>query len=232
MLETNIEGMKRILDVATQLGIKKLMLTSSGAVYGEKTEADPLTSEDEMTAPDPFAAAAAYGEGKRVAELMGALWSRQQEATFLVARCFAFLGPYLPLDTHFAAGNFVQAVLKAEKIHIKGDGTPLRSLQYGTDMVVWLLHIFAFGKSLRPYNVGSQDVLSIKQMAETACMAGKRSTTEIQIHTAAVPGKLAPRYTPSTQRARQELGLTNEVGAREAFERTLKFYLPDGDARA
>ena len=67
-----------------------------------------------------------YGIAKKEAENM----CLDSGISTRIARCFAFVGPRLALDIHFAIGNFIRNGLNKEKIIINGDGTPYRSYLY------------------------------------------------------------------------------------------------------
>jgi len=232
MFLTNLEGTSQMLRFARSTGAKKFLLTSSGAVYGRQPSDLIHISEDWQGGPDVLSPKSAYAEGKRAAELMSALAATAAGFEFKLARCFAFVGPYLPMDTHFAAGNFMQACLKNETIQILGDGTPHRSLMYGTDLIVWLMKILTDGKSHRAYNVGSDQTMSIGEMAEAIDKAstefiqrGQIAFPRVQIHGKAAPLAKPERYVPSIDRARNELGLSLTVPLEEALRRTYQFYL-------
>jgi dTDP-glucose 4,6-dehydratase len=82
-------------------------------------------------------ASSAYGEGKRVSEWLCAQASSNRFEV-KIARVFALVGPHLPLDRHFAIGNFIKSAMACEQIIIRSDGTPYRSYLYAADMAGWL----------------------------------------------------------------------------------------------
>jgi dTDP-glucose 4,6-dehydratase len=233
MLSTILAGTERTLKFAAQCGAGKFLLTSSGAVVGRQPAKLTHVPESYDGAPDPLNAASVYAEGKRASELMCAVHQKAAEAKGVefeakIARCWAFCGPHLPLDAHFAIGNFIGDVLAGRPISIAGDGTPRRSYLYAADLATWLWTILFRAPSLLAINVGSARDVSIRELAEivAATLAPK---TEIRVAKQAVPGAVPERYVPSVERAEMVLGLRETVGLEEAIRRTAAWHTGAGE---
>ncbi len=212
-----VDGTRRVLDFAKAAGTGRLLLVSSGAVYGPQPLSISHMAEDE-----PFASSeSAYTLGKRDAEALCLDTPANLRST--IARGFAFLGPHLPLDAHFAAGNFLRNALEGRDVSIFGDGTPLRSYLYAADLAIWLWTILLKG-SERIYNVGSEDAISIQGLAGRV-IAGIDPSLHIRVaHQQNWPPPAPPRYVPSTRRARSELGLESWISLDEAIRRTAAWH--------
>jgi dTDP-glucose 4,6-dehydratase len=223
MLDTIVDGTRQSLDFAVSSGVKRFLLISSGAVYGTQPATTSHLPESYAGGPDTTDPRWAYGEGKRMAELLSAVYSRDYGLECPIARAFAFVGPYLPLDTHFAIGNFIRDCLEERPIEIRGDGTPYRSYLYAADLAIWLWTILVHGKPGRPYNVGSERAVSIAEIA-TAAAAELGSSAGIQIAQAAPRGIPAERYVPDTSRARCELGLEERISLEQGIRRTAEWH--------
>jgi len=224
-MEAMDRGLDRVLDFVAQAGTRKLLLTSSGAVYGRQPPDLGHLREDYPESPVPPMAnnAQVYAAGKRVAERRCLSHARQFGYEAKVARCFAFLGPHLPLDGEFAAGNFIRAALRCEPIQIHGDGTPYRSYLYAADLAIWLWTILFRGQPARAYNVGSAQELTIKELAvRTTAAAGAGQA--VIIAQPPVAGSAAARYVPAIDRARTELCLVPRISLETALHRTLRWY--------
>jgi dTDP-glucose 4,6-dehydratase len=219
MLDTIVAGTRRCLDFAAACGARKLLLTSSGAVYGKQPSDVTHVSEDFRGGPDPLHPGSSYGEGKRVAELQCVLMGRAHELEVKIARCFAFVGPYMKLDAHFAIGNFIRDQLNGGPIVVSGSGAPFRSYLYAADLMIWLWTILFRGAPGRAYNVGSENAISISELAKQVARA-LEPRVEVEIRGNPVPGSLAERYVPSTARARAELGLLETVSICDAIRKT------------
>jgi nucleoside-diphosphate-sugar epimerase len=219
MFDTIVEGTRRALQFSIASSAGRFLLVSSGAVYGNQPPQVTHLAESFEGGPDPLNIASAYAEGKRSAEMLCA-FAASPRLAIPIARCFAFVGPYMQLDRHFAIGNFINDRLKNDgSIQVQGDGSAVRSYLYASDLMVWLWTILFKGQSRRAYNVGSEEALSIAALARHVAMA---SPPEVAVNIAGSPkpGAALHRYVPSTARAREELGLAAEVPLREAIQRT------------
>jgi dTDP-glucose 4,6-dehydratase len=226
MVDTVVNGTRHVLDAARAWGVKSVLFTSSGAVYGAQPADMALMPEEFLGAPDQLAPGAGYPEAKRLAELLCATYASQYSMPVKIARCFAFVGPHLPLDAHFAVGNFIRDGLAGGPIVVSGDGTPVRSYLYAADLASWLWSILVTGEPARAYNVGSENGLSISQVAQSVAEAFEPSP-QVAIAGAANAnaGGGGNRYVPSTRRAREELGLRETVDMREALQRTIAWHV-------
>jgi dTDP-glucose 4,6-dehydratase len=209
-----IQGTQNVLELARRCGAR-LLFVSSGAVYGAAAGKREGASEEDYEAARPLIP---YGLAKRQAEALCA----ESGADVVTARAFAFLGPHLALDAHFAAGNFLRDALRGGPVEVRGNGTALRSYLYPTDLVTWLLRMLVRGPGGRAYNVGSDEVVSTAELARLIADAVEPRADVVIQH--AQPQGPQNVYLPSISRARAELGLEVCVPLREAITRTLEFW--------
>jgi dTDP-glucose 4,6-dehydratase len=212
----NLQGVRRILRVAREHGTKKILLTSSGAIYGEQP-ADLLhIPEDYTCAVD---SGSLYADVKRAAENAFA----ECGTDAVIGRLFAFVGPHLPTDKNFAVGNFIRDAASAGPIRIAGDGTAFRSYLYAADLAIWLWTLLIHGQAGRAYNVGSDQAVSILELARTVeRVCGV--TQGMTIAKVPIPGEKPKRYVPSIERARAELNLEPLIPLDEGVRRMFRWY--------
>ena len=219
MIDTIVEGTRRALDFAVQAGVKHFLHTSSGAVYGDLPASLGPVREDYMGGPDISQPKWAYGEGKRLAELVCCIYGERHGISVKNARCFATIGPGLPLDTHFAIGNFISDALAGRDLIIKGDGTPIRSYIDVADLTIWLWHILVVGKAGNAYNVGSAEGHSIAEIARIVRDV-LNPALEVMVMGQPISQQLALIYVPSTIKVRTEFGLSLGVSLSDSIRRT------------
>lgn len=216
--DTCVQGTRQVLDLANRCKAS-LLLVSSGAVYGRQPSDVPALREDHPVAAEAVQAASGYAAGKRAAEWLAHAYAKEHGLDLKVARCFAFVGPYLPLDKHFAIGNFLRDALAGQPITIQGDGTPMRSYLHAADMAAWLWALLADGAPLSTYNLGGAEAVSIQQLAQRV-VAATGSSSPITVLKRPVAGAPAERYVPDVARIRQELHLPEPLALDDALRRT------------
>lgn len=218
-----VTGTRRIMDFTCRSGARDLLLVSSGAVYGRQPPELERLAETFTGAPNPLSSAFAYGEGKRVSEWIATTVGNDHGIRTRIARCFAFVGPYLALDKHFAIGNFLRSALEGTDIVVEGDGTPLRTYLHAADMAAWLWAILLSGEHARAYNVGGHEPISIIDLARrVATVAG--GVRDIRTLKQVESGKAAERYVPDVARARAELNLPEPLSLDAAIARTAAWH--------
>lgn len=223
MYEADVAGTRHVLEFARAHGARRFLFTSSGAVYGPQPPDMSCLPEDYAGAPASVDPASSYGQAKRAGEFMCTMVGRACGFDATIARLFAFVGPRLPLDAHYAAGNFIGDALRGRPIRIAGNGTPRRSYLYAADLALWLWTILLRGKAAHPYNVGSSHDLSIEDLARSVVRAAGTDAS-IEIAGKAVTGAAPQRYVPDTARAETELGLRPAITVADGLRRTLEWH--------
>lgn len=208
-------GTRRLVEFAGQAGTERLLILSSGAVYGAQPATLARIPETYRGAPAVDELRYEYGEGKRVGEFFCWLAADQFGLTATAARLFALAGPHLPFDGVFAIGNFVRDALRGETIRVAGDGSAVRSYLYAADLAIWIWTILFRGESKRAYNTGSEQAISIAELAHLV----SRTLGPVPVQVAGMPGVPGNRYVPDTARAREELGLKIWIPLEESLRR-------------
>ena len=222
MMDTITIGTRRVLDFAITQPIEGFLFVSSGAIYGKQPWSQSHINEHDSFNININNSTSAYSEGKRIAELYCSTYFEKYNLPIKIARCFAFVGPYLPLDTHFAIGNFISNILKNEDIIIKGDGSTIRSYMYASDLMVWLWKILLKGEINQPYNVGSDEGVSIKQLAEKI-RSISNSNVSIKVLGSPIKQENIDVYCPNIEKART-IKAYIEIPLSESITKTINFY--------
>ena len=215
------KGTENLLNYARLNNEKRILVLSSGALYGgfDETRVDHI-SEAERQAPAYAEKLQALSIGKRVAEFLTKEFCDRGHVDASVARCFGFIGPGLPTNLHYAVGNFVAQAVKGEDIVINGSGKPIRSFMYLGDMVFWILTILLRGRSAEDYNVGSREGISILNLAnEIVAVLGTKSKIVVLSESDQTSGN-PPNYyyVPDTLKAERELNLFCRASLRQSIK--------------
>lgn len=215
LLDVSYFGTKRIIEFAKKSGSKKILFLSSGAAYGTQPMELYRLDESYMGAPDITKSKSNYGEAKRVGELL--LFNQAISSTS--ARIFATCGPFLPQESTFAFSNFMDAVVSNTNIKINSNGRTTRSYLYISDLTLWLWILLLKGRDKEIYNVGSEDEISISDLAH-AIKNTLNSKVEIE-----VLGKELDfnRFIPSNKKIRSEFKINNFVSLENGIKKSHEF---------
>lgn len=223
VVAADVAATQIVLEWAASRPTRRMLFTSSGAVYGVTPPDIDGVDESFTGAPSPTDSTSGYAHGKRISEYYCAAFAREKSLSVSIARLFTFVGPHLALDGPYAIGNFIADALAKRPITIIGDGTAIRSYLYGSDLAAWLWTILEFGHAGAAYNVGSSIGTSVRALAEILSRASS-DELPIVIRGEPEPGADPNRYIPDVTRARTELGLQQRVTCEEAVLKTLAWH--------
>ena len=225
MLRVNIAAMESVLHLAGN--DTPLLFTSSGAVYGTQPKSMTHIPERSIDPSPPIDQLNAYAQGKQAAERMCREAGDEGRCNPIVARLFAFGGEYLPRDTHFAIGNFVQNALDRKPIVIKGDGRARRSYLYGADMATWLWCALASGGNEGPFHIGSENSISVLELAQNVARVSGEVLGYVPAIAVSIPvDESLPvhQYVPSTALTRRILNVEEWTNLDGIVVRMMELY--------
>jgi dTDP-glucose 4,6-dehydratase len=204
----------------------KTLYVSSGAVYGTQPP-EIMQIEESYQVRDPND----IPEGKRdyviakrdAEELIKEMGDEGFSVS--IARCFAFVGPWLPLNQHFAIGNFIADGLAGRSIKVKANHLVYRSYMFADDLVNWMIGILVNANSNCPiFNLGSDEEISMGELADKIATFFK-----VNVDAENIINEKIDRYIPSVEKAFEELGLTCEYDLDQAIQKTLSLIRSRGD---
>lgn len=163
-----------------------LCFASSGVAVSNP--ANELVSERETGAPNLFGESESLANGKRVLERMCWEVSNRFNLATSVFRIFSCYGPHIPTDLHYAIGNFLGNVNSQSDIVIQSDGFALRSYSYASDLIAMICLELTRQiegqyevEKFNLLNLGSDNVLSIRELAECVLNASNNSQSCIKV---------------------------------------------------
>lgn len=199
----------------------KVLFTSTGAVYGVQGKKINGFKEDDLSLDKITHYSNGYKKYYSKYKTMSEkLFQDLGKAKIKVsiARCFTFVGEFLPLDKNFIIGNFIKNILDKKPIIVKANYTINRSYMYSDDLVNWLIKILDHSNTSCPiYNVGSDDKISIKKIVHI--LSKKYHLKKI---IPKLSRNLYDNYIPNVNKAKKELKLKNKFTSIQAILKTIK----------
>lgn len=230
-LETSVDGMRRVLELARRCGARVLQASTS-EIYG-----DPLVhpqAEGYWGHVNTLGPRSCYDEGKRVAETLALEHRRAFGTDVRLARIFNTYGPYMDPQDGRVVSNFILQALRGEPITLYGDGGQTRSFQFVDDLVAGFLAYMeaepaaleAFfapkGLAIPVLNLGNPGEFTVRQLAEEVLRLVPGSGSALVCRP--LPGDDPKRRRPDIAWARDCLGWAPRVPLREGLARTVAYF--------
>jgi dTDP-glucose 4,6-dehydratase len=198
----------------------KILFTSSGAIYGKQSnniisfKENYLKNNKKINYKKNYKKKYAYYKMKneRLFHQLGSLGIKTS-----VARCFSFVGEFIPRNSNYIIGNFIDNILKNKKISIKSSYIINRSYMYSDDLVRCLLKIIENASPQCPtYNVGSNDAVSLHNIAK---FLAKKYNLELSFPK--ILSKQYDNYIPNTDLLKKKLNFKTNFTSIEAILKTV-----------
>ncbi len=170
MVLEDIEGIKNVLNLSKNTGVKRVFYSSSSEVYGEPV----IMPQNEYTT--PLNSRLPYAVVKNIGESYCRSFHQEYGLDFTIFRFFNTYGPKQSAD--FVMSKFLHAALKNENITVYGDGSQSRTFCYIDDNIDACLQIL-FDESHKNdvYNIGNDKVITIRELASTIIeLTGSKSS--------------------------------------------------------
>ena len=213
--DVNVGGTVSLMSAVRDAQVKRVVLTSSGAAYGEQDE-QPVSERLRLHPQTPYAVSKMAAEQYVLA--IGALWGIET----VILRVFNAYGPGQPLPPSHAPviPRFLKQAVAGGSLVVHGDGTQSRDFVYIDDVVDALISSSdAQGVNRSIINVGSGTETSIDQLAQ---MAGEVTGKKIEvIHNSATAGGVS-RLVADITLARETLGYSPKVSMMDGLHRVMR----------
>jgi nucleoside-diphosphate-sugar epimerase len=219
-----VDGVRAVLESAEVLpDLRNILYVSSGSVYGSQPFDTEKLSEDSFQPIDSSVLSNCFAEALRFAESLCVGYRNEARLPIVMARGFAFLGPYQLPTIAWALHNFIADAMNGRPIRILGDGESVRSYLHGADASVWLLRLLAQGQSGGVYNVGSPHGIRLVDAADSVARYFNRKSEVTLLSQAAHLRKT--RFVPDTSKIQREFGLSVSVDVERAIVQTIEWAL-------
>ena len=197
----------------------RLIYLSSGSIY-QANDTSPMTLS-ETSLMKSSSQATNYQRTKIDTEKLLASRCTNNNADYVLARLFSFIGPHLPRSSHFAIGNFIQDCIDRKAIVILGNGLQVRSYMHSVDLGNWILEILARGASGESYNIGGDEPISMYDLANRMQVLLDIEHA-IEIHDSKRESfSGSDYYVPSVEKAKRDLGLRVSMGLDKSITSTI-----------
>ena len=217
------KAVSKYLDLAKKYHLKsKILYISSGAIYGKQSSTIVGFKENYLKYNNKISFTRGYKIKYSNIKMKNEKLFRQfgkLGGNVSIARCFSFVGEFLPRNSQYVVGNFIKNILNNQNLNIKADYQIIRSYMHEGDLVRWLLKILNRSNQDCPiYNVGSDDCISIHKLGR---LLAKKYNLDVVSSNIKISKGIFDKYIPNIYKAKKELKLTNNYSSLGAIIKTI-----------
>ena len=167
-IKINIAGTELVLELANQLGKKKVILASTSEVYGKNMDHQVSFKEtDDSLIGSTTISRWSYACTKAMDEFLALAYYREKKLPVVIIRFFNICGPAQTGRYGMVIPRFVKCALLGQPITIYGDGRQTRSFTHVADAVEAILKLAVNPKAVgEVFNLGNPHAVSINVLAE------------------------------------------------------------------
>ena len=216
-VDINVNGLVNILDAAREYGIKKVVHSSSAAVYGD----NPVSPKTVEMRPGPKSP---YGITKLDGEYYLAMYNEAFSVGTISLRYFNVFGPRQDPKSQYAAAIpiFVSKALKNDDLIIFGDGEQTRDFIFVKDVVQANIKAATTPEATGVYNVANGHSITIKELCELI-IETTGSSSSIKF-TEPRPGDIKHSLAFIDQ-TKKELNFTPEYDLKVGLKQTIEYFM-------
>lgn len=173
---SNIEGVHELLHFAKNNSVKRVCYISSSEVYGKKSTEDPFV-EDKYGEVDIDNIRSSYAVAKRASEMICKAYTSEYNVDTVIVRPGHIFGPSAKKEDKRISSDFAFKAALGKKLEMKSSGLQKRSYCYSVDCAIQILTVLLRGESGHAYNIGHDEITTIKEMAKFCATAGNVELT-------------------------------------------------------
>ena len=230
VLDVAVRGIVNVLDACRASSVRELILASSSEVY----QTPPRFPTDELVplvVPDPLNPRYSYGGGKIISELMAINYGRTGFERVVIFRPHNVYGPDMGREHVIPQLTLRLRALSGAagkvRLPVQGTGAETRAFVYIDDLVEGILILLERGEHLGIYHVGSEEEITIADLAREI---GKCLGREVEVQPGAMPAGSTIRRVPDISKMRA-LGYAPRVPLRDGLSTTVRWYDAHADER-
>lgn len=168
---SNFNGVLNLLEYAKKHTAQRMLYISSSEVYGEKDTTDAF-EENKFGTVNINAVRSSYSEAKRASEVLCKSYSTEYDVDTVIVRPGHIYGPTASPKDKRISSEFAYLAAQGKSLEMKSLGLQKRSYCYCLDCALAILIVLMNGEKGESYNIGHDEVTSIRKMAQILAEAG------------------------------------------------------------